>query len=72
MIADKKKAIEALDMIESCIDQLTVSGGIACVRVGNAYIACQELKEYVGKFKEQKPEDEPTEDEKPTITEKGD
>ena len=63
MIQSKEQALYAAEMIEECINSMNVQGGSACVRVGNAYLACIDLKNYISNLEDPKPEDEPPEDE---------
>ena len=62
MIRTKEEAVNALQTVASTLDSLGGQGGMMCFRVGNAYMACLDLNEYLKTIEDPKPEDDPPEE----------
>ncbi len=62
MIRTKEEAVNALQTVASTLDSLGVQGGMMCFRVGNAYMACLDLKDYLQTVEDPMPEDDPSEE----------
>lgn len=61
MIGNKEDAIKAISTVAATLDSLGVQGGMMCFRVGNAYMACLDLKDYLQTIEDPAPEDDPAE-----------
>ena len=62
MIGNKEDAIKAISTVAATLDSLGVQGGMMCFRVGNAYMACLDLKDYLQTVEDPMPEDDPSDE----------